>query len=1065
MKLKHLLTLIFWLMVLSVSAQQKLTGRVINAATNEPVSGVTIDLVGSKTTTSTSDDGTFRIAAPAHADSLVITCVGFKRSVLPVTAGAVSGFLEIKLIPDIKTIAEVVVSTGYQAVAKERATGSFTQLNNNLLNQQVGTDVVSRLESISSGLFFDRATSTTPKIEIRGLSTINGPTAPLIVVDNFPYEGDITNINPNDVENITILKDAAAASIWGTRAGNGVIVVTTKKARFNQPLSMDFFASFTAGKKPDLFYIPQMSSSDYINVEEMLFKNGFYGSQIADPSHPGLTPVVELLKAAQNGTISETAANDQINALRGQDVRNDFDKYFYRASMGQQYALTMKGGSESQSWLFSTGYDANISDLDARYDRVTLRFRDAFRPLKNLDLNASLYYIQSLNVAGKPGYGDILTTQGSIYPYAQFADKNGNALPFEQNYSLSYLATLPPQLLDWKYYPLTDYANYINRTNLQDVTANVAASYKWFKFLSLNGQYQYERQNTANSDNIGEGSYYARNLINSFTQIGGSGDVTNTIPLGGILQQSQQLIETQNLRGQLNFDEVWGKNEIHAIAGAEIRQVTTTGNANDFYGYNPSTGTFGNVDLTNPYPDYVTGTYNYIPDYYKNLTALTDHYVSEFANAAYTYNGKYTFSASVRRDASNLFGVNTNNIWNPLGSVGLAWELSKEGFYKMDDLPYLRLRATYGLSGNVDLSQTAVSTISYLNNSIYTGSPQAIFNTYANPDLKWETVAMLNLAVDFAVFNRRISGSVDYYHKHGENLFGQSPIDYTSGTDFYLTKNVASLAGNGIDVVINSLNTTGYLKWRSALNFSYYNEKVTHNYLGNLQAYNFLTQNATVSGIVGKPVYSIFSYPSAGLDPANGNPRGYYNGQVSEDYAAIVNNTTVSQLKFNGSAIPTYFGNLLNTFSYKNLSLDVNVSYKLGYYFRKTSINYGSLFNQGLGNADFAKRWQQPGDEAHTYVPAMIYPDDPNRDAFYTGSSVLVDNAGNVRLQYITLNYDFQKLSFPRLPFKSLRLFINANNLGLIWVANKDHIDPDYYAGPYQLKQPLTVSFGLKTSF
>lgn len=273
------------------------------------------------------------------------------------------------------------------------------------------------------------------------------------------------------------------------------------------------------------------------------------------------------------------------------------------------------------------------------------------------------------------------------------------------------------------------------------------------------------------------------------------------------------------------------------------------------------------------------------------------------------------------------------------------------------------------------------------------------------------------------------------------------------------------MSGNGVDITLNSLNTTGKLKWRTTLNFSYYNDKVIAYYLGDQLASNYVSQTAFVSGVVGKPVYSIFSFKSAGLDPANGSPRGYVNGQISEDYNTLYNNTLLSDLKYSGSAIPTKFGSMLNTFTYNNFTLDVNLTYKLGYYFRKASIDYSNLFNNGIGNSDFALRWQQPGDELHTYVPSMIYPDDVNRDAFYLGSEPLVEKGDHVRLQYITASYDFLKLKNPKLPFKTLRIYTNLSNLGLIWAANKDHIDPDYYYSGNTLKPPLTIAFGIKTSF
>ena len=1064
MKEKILMLITFCAISTSLFGQMIIRGKVTNLETGDPVQGATITLRASAYVTATRADGSFALSQLKLPDTLTVSAIGYETQHIYLTLDAKRNDLLLRLKPTITSLQEVVVSTGYQTLPKERATGSFTQLPNSLLNEQVSTDIVSRLEGVTSGLFFNRTTSPTPQIEIRGLSTINGPTAPLIVVDNFPYDGDITNINPNDVESITVLKDAAAASIWGTRAGNGVIVITTKKAKYNQPLTIDFNANLAIGEKPNLNYIQQMSSNDFINVEEMLFNNGFYSSAISDPSHPALTPVVELLNAAQNGTISQSAANSQINALRNLDVRNDFNKYFYQQSANQQYAISLTGGTEAQSWLFSSGYDKDVSNLNAGYDRVNLRFQENIQPVKNLQLTTSLFYTQSLSTTGKPGYGDITLYDGDpVYPYAQFADAKGNAIPVAKDYSLSYLATLPAGLQDWKYYPLTDYENITNKTTLQDVTANLNASYKLFTFLKLSAQYHYERQTSNTNDDEGLGSYGTRNLINEFTQIDGSGNVTNIVPVGDILNMTNQVIETQNVRGQLNFNKAWAKNEVTAIAGTELRQINTTGNSNSFYGYNPDNLTFGNVDLTNTYPTYVTGDPAFIPDT-KNLVDTRNRFVSLFANGAYTYDNKYTFSASVRRDASNLFGVNTNDKWNPLGSAGFAWDISKEAFYKLAFVPYLRVRATYGLSGNADLSQTAVSTISYVNNSPYTGTPQAVFNTYANPDLKWETVAMLNLAVDFRAINNRLSGSVDFYHKNATNLFGNTPVDYTSGVDFYIVKNVASMKGNGADIVLNSLNTSGKLKWQTTLNFSYYNDEVTAYYLGQQPGYTYLS-GTSVTGVAGKPVYSIFSFKSAGLDPTNGNPRGYLNGQVSEDYTSLYTNSQLSDLKYSGSALPTKFGSLANSFSYGNFSIDINITYKLGYYFRKNSIDYSALFNNGIGNADFAVRWQKPGDEMHTYVPSMVYPDDIERDAFYLGSDPLIENGGHVRLQYITASYDFLKSNYPGLPFKTLRIYTNVSNMGLIWAANKDHIDPDYYYSGNTLKPPLTIAFGIKASF
>jgi TonB-linked SusC/RagA family outer membrane protein len=1064
MKLKLSLLFLALSATFKVSAQSVITGHIVNEENKQPLFGITVKLIKSGAISISDRDGSFLIRGSVSSDTLRFTSIGYRDFLLPVVQMTHLQDLLIQLSPDSKTLQEVTVSTGYQMLPKDRATGSFTVISNRKLNEQISTDILSRLESITSGLTFNRTTSPTPSISIRGLSTINGPTSPLIVLDNFPYEGDLMNINPNDVESISILKDAAAASIWGTRAGNGVIVITTKKARFNQPLQVDVSSNVTVGNKPDLFYIRQMTSSDYIDVEKLLFTNGYYDSKISDPSHPALSPVVNLLLAARNGTISAAGAGNQIDAFRGQDVRNDFNKYLYQRSVNQQYALSLKGGTINQSWLFAAGADNNDDVLAAGYDRVNLRFQNSVNLLKKLQVNTSIAYTQSRSTTGRPGYGDISSGNNSLYPYARFADANGTPLAINTGYDQSYLATAGNgKLLDWNYYPLDDYKHIQNKTTLQDVTTNLSANYQVFNFLNVTLQYQYERQSNDTRNFQDENSYQARSIVNQFTQIDPSGLVNYAVPAGGLLNLSNQVIESHNLREQLNFSKEWGKHQINAIAGSEIRSVNTNGNAGRLYGYNDRNLTYGNVDLKNPYPSFIDGSPTYIPD----LTSLTNkhnRYVSVFANAAYTYEDKYTFSVSGRRDASNLFGVNTNNKWNPLGSAGAAWDISKESFFKIPWLPYLRTRITYGVSGNVDLSRTAVTTIRYSSSSPYTQTPVAVYSNYANPDLKWERTAMLNLAIDFKFINDRLGGSIEYYQKNGSNLYGSALIDYTSGIGSAVTKNAAAMKGHGIDLVLNSVNTTGKLKWSTNFNLSFYNDKITAYYLADDEANLFVGPFPIISSLIGKPVYSVLSFKTAGLDPQTGDPRGYINGTISKDYLNLYYNSKLGDVVYSGSALPTKFGSIGNTFNYKNAFLSFVVTYKLGYYFKRRSIDYYSLFANGQGNSDFSLRWQKPGDELHTVVPSLVYPAVIERDGFYQGSESLVEKGDHLRFQYITAGYEFNRTNFPRLPVKSFQLFANVSNLGIIWAANNYHIDPDYYYSYNTLKPPLTVAIGIKSS-
>jgi TonB-dependent SusC/RagA subfamily outer membrane receptor len=274
-----------------------ITGIVIADSTLVPLAGATITIKGTNTYTMTDNNGRFRLVMPATGRGIVISYIGYQSKQIPLNSikGNPATIILNKISLEMQEV--TIVNTGYQTLPKERATGSFAQVDNATLNQQIGSNILNRLDGITSGVLFQKQNLLgAPSFMVRGLSSINGPKDPLIVLDNFPYDGDINNINPNDVDNVTILKDAAAASIWGTRAGNGVVVITTKKGRLNQPLKIDLNANYTFTGMPDLSYLRTISSSDYIDVEKTLFNNGYYDSYLGDTyNYPALSPVIEIL--------------------------------------------------------------------------------------------------------------------------------------------------------------------------------------------------------------------------------------------------------------------------------------------------------------------------------------------------------------------------------------------------------------------------------------------------------------------------------------------------------------------------------------------------------------------------------------------------------------------------------------------------------------------------------------------------------------------------------------------------------------------------------------------------
>jgi TonB-linked SusC/RagA family outer membrane protein len=1013
-----------------------------------PVQGAYLRLLHNNTAVLSNIKGRFTINAYKLPDTLLIQYVGHADQQRLIKLEDVSG-LTIRLTGKTHLLQEVVVQNGYQSIVKDRATGSFAMISNKLFNQQTGSSVLARLEGLANGLTFDkkRASAYATGLMVRGLSSIGGPKDPLVVLDNFPYEGDLNNINPNDVENITLLKDAAAASIWGSRAGNGVIVITTKKAAYQQPLTVEFSSSVSLSAPPNLGFARPISTSDYIDVEQFLYNKGFYNSNINAAQKPALSPVIEFLIKKSNGQLSAADADTRINALRSADVRNDFNNYVYKDALNQQYALSVRSGGNGYSWLLSAGVDRNLSELSALYRRITLRSDNSFKIGSRLQLFTGISFIQSASQSGKNGYGSIVSGNGgALYPYAQLADSVGNALPVIRNYRQTYLDTVGQgKLLDWKYYPLDDYRHTVTALNRYDLMASLRLSYRLGRSWLAELQYRYENQRSSGQTLYDLQSFYTRDLINSFAQINYStGQLTNKIPSGGINDLSNNLLEAHQGRFQLNYAHSWEGHQLIALAGGEIRDTRSLGNAYRVYGYNDAVLTYSNVDYTNTYPSLVTGFSSFIPGN-SSLSLQNNRFVSAYSNLSYTYRERYILSASARRDASNIFGVNTNQKWSPLWSAGAAWQLSKESFYKVNWLPYLKLAATYGYSGNIDPNQTAVTTMMYQSNSPYTLSPYATINRYGNPDLRWEQISQLNLRLEVKNRNNRLSGTLEWYCKKGTGLYGLVPSDYTTGTGATLLKNAASMTGKGIDLEINSLNLNKPLLWQTTFILNTYHDEVTAYYTNTAKAstYIYSANTYTLAPLKGYPVYSVFSYRWAGLDPQNGNPQGYYKKQVSTDYNSMMADS-LQNTQYNGPALPLYQLILRNTFSYKSFSLNINILGKLGYYFRRNSIDYAALFNNGSGNADYARRWQKPGDEQSTNVPSMTYPLASNRDVFYSGSEVLVEKGDHIRLQYITASYEFTRKQYSRLPFQKLRMFITGNNLGILWRANSLKLDPDY---------------------
>ncbi len=856
---------------------------------NKPVAA-TITVKGTKNSFYSGADGNFTLPPGFGSATLIVSGINIETTEKKLDNQQVNFTIVVQL----KTVAldEVLVgNTGYQQIKPNELNGSVVVVNNKLLNQQTGTNILKRLDGVTSGLLFNTGKSNvnpqnTTNISIRGLSTINGPLDPLVVLDGFIYEGKIDNINPNDVENITVLKDASAASIWGARAGNGVIVITTKKGKFSQKMQVTGSATFLVSERPDLFSIKQVSNSDYIGFETDLFNRGYFDYRIDDP-YLSLTPLTEILLQRRNGDITPADSAKFVGNLTAFDTRRDYEKYLYTNAHTKQYAVNLQGGSGNNVYSLGVGYEKTVGTLHDENKKLNIRFDNSYRPVKDLTISVGVYYTNGDSHSGAPQYGSILPGERSV-PYYRLVNEDGSVNAVSTYLKTAFTDTAGGgKLLPWQYYPLTDYKSNTQVISNKELYSTIGIQYKLFSFLNIEVHHQYQEQQTMQSNVATMGSYFARNLINTFTQIDpATGVVTYEVPLGSIRNIDRAITRSQTFRTQLNFNKSFGVHGVTALGGFEVREAKQTGDNYTAFGYNADPLTSVAVDPVNPYPT-IFGYEDYIPAgvFFTNTTY---RFVSVYGNAAYNFKEKYSLMGSIRNDGSNIFGASINDRWRPLWSASAGWKLSEESWYRSKILPFLKARLSYGASGNVDLRKTALAVAQYATCSSVP-FPFGRINSLNNPDLKWEKATQWNAAVDFATKNERVAGSLEVYRKIGKDLYGQTPYDYTAwGGTYEIVKNVANMRGTGFDINLNANVLKKNIKWSVNLLYSK-NKSITTKYFSSdaNDATRQLGGGSSIIPIVGMPMYGIVAYRWAGLD-SSGNPQGYVNGQKSTNYTAIL---------------------------------------------------------------------------------------------------------------------------------------------------------------------------------
>lgn len=1055
-------------------AGKGVSGRITDKE-GEPLIGVTITVPGTQKMTITDINGNFSLPTADPSDRIEVSYIGKKT----ISRKAGSHRLNVILYDDDNMLSDVMV-TGYQQLSRERATGSFDKIGEKELAARPATDLSAALQGLVAGMQGTENEDGSVDFKIRGTSSLYANTQPLIVVDGFPIEGSFSSINPNDVESVTVLKDASAASIWGARSANGVIVVTTKHAKKNTKLSVNGQAFWRIGTDPDIEYIlSQADSKTNVDYEIEALRNGWnmgeYTKGGVDGLLTGLTEAQELYFHNKYDGLSESEMNAGLDKLRNRSNRDQLKKYLMQQQLLQQYNVSVSSGTEKFDNYLSLMYEKNNEATIKRgYERFMLNYNTAYRFNKHITATASLTW-QKRN---RETSGVTINEFANLQPYEMLKNEDGsyayNAGGFNRD-ELQNINISSFPYSDFSYNMLQEVENRSYHTKSDNLRIQLGLNAKIIKGLSYDLKYQYERNTSKYRYMDGEQTYANRYDVNFYTTFDGVNCTNTFLPKGARINSGNSENHNQVIRNQLSNNNIFAeKHDVSALAGIEMSEYVTSSTTNPrIYGYNENTntvpapyyGTKSNIGNMQNYSFYTT--YYLTPYLGYRFSERTDRYLSYFGNVAYMYDEKYGVSASVRSDGSNFVSKDKSLRWSPMWSVGAKWNMKKENFMKdIKWIDRLTLRATYGLNGNAEKSTSPQTLISVSSNA-NTLTDVATIASYGNPTLKWETTHTTNLGIDFSFFKNILSGKFEYYNRLSKDVIGSVTIPAVYGSTTQMFNN-AEISNRGIELELTgkySFNSIG-LGIRSTLTYAYNKNKVEKLYNPFVYCYGYMyaSDPSNQYFIEGKPIGAVYAYEFAGMK--DGQP--YVKGADGEPFPfndhSLHNSTYGSDsfLKYMGTTIaPSTFG-WANEFSWKGLSLYVYLTGKFGGKFRAPVADTPPLV--GGGSEFISKFISYYQNSDGTQCPTLPEPDDYwcyRWGRYMPNLSCFVEDASFIRLKELTVSYQLPTVLLHKIGLKQAKVFCQARDLGIIWAANSLGYDPEWLPGSGMNKPAASITLGL----
>jgi TonB-linked SusC/RagA family outer membrane protein len=1060
---------------------------VVYGANDQPLSGATLRIIGFRQSAATDDKGMYVIMDAPPNGMLVASYLGYKSDSI-----AIQGRNEINFHLKLsnQSLQEVVVvNTGYQQLNKERATGTFGKPDMKLfMDRSSSTDIVSRLEGLVPGVTVipgfkgqqpDRyGIGTTQKSVIRGLSTVRNGSDPLYVVNGVQVE-NLSNINPDDIGDISVLKDAAAAAIWGARAANGVIVVTTKSGRASQKVKINYTGYLTYFGKPDFEYSRYMNSSQYIQTAKEIFNPQVF--PWATLANATIAPHDLILYNQSRGLTTAAQANASLDSLSGIDNQQQIKDLWYRNAFLTNHTVSASGGSSVYNFYSSLSFTDNHSnEVGSDNKAYRMSFNQTVNPTKFIRFSLNTLLNNVVSKAARP-----ISVGTSFLPYQLFQDNNGKNINLNYVQGLSAATRADYQQrsrLNLDYSPLDDLNRGYTKGNQLTINTTGNLEVKMWKGLSFNGTYGYQKSPGVNTQYDDISSYAMRKELLNFT-VARTPDAVPVYYLpttGGRFSKTVGDSYNWTVRNQLVYNTRLraDKDVLNVQIGQEAQEQYRSFSTTTLRGYDDQLKTYSLLDY-NTLSQGIFGAIGSFRSVFTERPYRIDYertrFKSYFGLLSYGVNDKYFFDASIRRDLSNLFASTSASQKKPAYSFGGKWLISREEFFKKQSLfDNLALRATYGITGNspylgagtvFDVLSNVINTT--YGNSLYVVTPQ-------NNKLSWESTHTYNVGIDFGALSGRLNGSVDYYSKNTTDLIGRVNANPFTGYGT-ITGNVGNMTNRGIELNLRSVNIQSRsFNWMSNLVFSYNNNKLA-SYSDEDPTMLTDIYRLNAANVVGHSSPGLFAYRFAGLDNLGDPQIRLANGTVTKERDAA----NADDLVYMGTTLPKFNGGLSNTFKYNQVSLTANIVYSFGAVMRRdvNSFYTGRLseyvsFSGGNLIEDFADRWKKPGDEASTNIPSYVASrgiDYSRRNtAYFTLADINVVSASYAKVRDITLSYDFTPKVLKTLRLENARIYAQTGNI-MLWKANKYDIDPEYqnFTGgtrsipPY--KHPLTI--GVNVTF